>query len=297
MLPLRPLAGSTGWRPCALKAMSVRPAVIIPGMRRHVGFGMTAQRDLEAVESVRLGQRLEALGYDELWANDARLGSGLATLAAAGRGTSRIDLCVGVIPLSERTTDSIASEVALLRIPHDRLVLGVGTGSSSSLALVRDAVSELRTLLPDVRLAIAALGPRMCRLGGKIADVVLLNWASPERIAWARALIDEGARAAERPTPRVAGYVRVAIGADAEARLTAEAARYRGRPRPYTRLFDAQQVDARGIPGVATPAPRGVAALLAPYRAALDSCVVRALPADPSMEGWLAVAEAATLRS
>ncbi len=297
MLPLRPLAGSTAWRPCALKAMSVRPAVIISGMRRHLGFGMTAQRDLEAVTSTRLGQRLEALGYDELWANDGRLGSGLATLAAASGDSSRIDLCVGVIPLSERTTDSIASEVASLGISHERLVLGLGTGSSASLALVRDAVLDLRTLLPNVRLAIAALGPRMCRLGGEVADLVLLNWASPERIVWARALINEGARDAARPAPRVAGYVRVAIGADAEARLTAEAARYRGRPRPYTRLFDAQQVDALGIPGVAASAPEGVAALLEPYRTALDSCVVRALPADPSMEGWLAVAEAATLRS
>lgn len=266
-------------------------------MRRHLGFGLTAQRDLEAVGSARLGQRLEALGYDELWANDGRLGSGLATLAAAHEGTSRIDLCVGVIPLSQRTTDAIASEVASLRIPHQRLVLGVGTGSSASLALVRDAVADLRALLPDVRVAIAALGPRMCQLGGEIADVVLLNWAAPERIGWARALIDAGARAAERPAPRVAGYVRVAIGADAQARLTAEAARYRGRPRPYTRLFDAQQVDDRGIPGIATADSGAVPALLEPYRAALDSCVVRALPADPSMEGWLAVAEAATLPS
>lgn len=258
---------------------------------------MTAQRDLEAVASVRLGQRLEALGYDELWANDGRLGSGLATLAAASAGTSRIDLCVGVIPLSERTTDSIAAEVASLSIPHERLVLGLGTGSSSSLALVRGAVADLRALLPDVRLAVAALGPRMCRLGGDVADIVLLNWASPERIAWARVLIEEGARDADRATPRVAGYVRVAIGADADARLTAEADRYRGRPRPYTRLFAAQDVDSRGIPGIATAAAGDVATLLEPYRAALDSCVVRALPADPSMEGWLAIAEAATLRT
>jgi len=256
---------------------------------------MTAQRDLQAVESARLGQRLEALGYDELWANDGRLGSGLATLAAASGGTSRIDLCVGVVPLSERTPAAIASEVASLGIAHDRLILGVGTGSSSSLALVRDAVVDLRERLPDVRLAIAALGPRMCRLGGEIADTVLLNWANPERIAWARTLVDEGARTAERPAPRVAGYVRVAIGPDAGARLTAEADRYRGRPRPYTRLFDAQQVDDRGIPGIVATDPREVPDLLEPYRATLDSCVVRALPADPSMEGWLAVAEAATL--
>ena len=34
-----------------------------------------------------------------------------------------------------------------------------------------------------------------------------------------------------------------------------------------------------------------------PYRAVLDSCVVRALPAAEGVDGWLAVAEATTLRA
>jgi hypothetical protein len=93
----------------------------------------------------------------------------------------------------------------------------------------------------------------------------------------------------------VAGYVRVAIGPDAPARLTAEAERYRGRPRPYTRLLAEQEMDRRGAPGIATANPAEVRALLLPYREALDSCVVRALPASDAMDDWLAVAEAATL--
>ena len=144
-------------------------------------------------------------------------------------------------------------------------------------------------------LGIAALGPRMCTLGGESADVVLLNWAFPDRIAWARERIVAGAAAAGRPAPRAAGYVRVALGPDASARLSAEAERYRGRPRPYARHLDAQGAAQRGVPGVAATRAEHAAALLAPYRGALDSCVVRPLPAEPGPAGWLEIAEAATL--
>lgn len=266
-------------------------------MDRHLGFGITAQRDPAGVGVARLAAGLEALGYDELWANDGRLGSGLATLAMAAGKSSHLDLCLGVAPLSERGAVEIATHVDQLKIPHARLVLGVGTGSGSSLATVRDAVTELRRLLPDVRLAIAALGPRMCTLGGEIADVVLLNWSYPDRIAWSRERIAEGAATAGRPLPRVAGYVRVAIGPDAPARLAAEGERYRQRPRPYTRLLDAQDVTERGVPGVASVDPSKVPALLASYREALDSCVVRALTVEPGADGWLEIAAAATLRA
>ena len=266
-------------------------------MERHLGFGITAQRDPAGVGVARLAAGLEALGYDELWANDGRLGSGLATLAAAMGESSRLDLCLGVAPLSERTAAEIAAQVAELGIRHARLVLGVGTGAGSSLATVREAVAELRRLLPDVRVAIAALGPRMCALGGEIADVVLLNWSYPDRIAWSRERIAEGVATAGRPMPRVAGYVRVAIGPDAPARLAAEGERYRARPRPYTRLLDAQDTTKRGVPGVAVVDATKVSALLATYREALDSCVVRALTAEPGADGWLAIAAAATLRA
>jgi alkanesulfonate monooxygenase SsuD/methylene tetrahydromethanopterin reductase-like flavin-dependent oxidoreductase (luciferase family) len=280
----------------AAETTSLRPPVIIAGVQAHLGFGITAQRDPAGVGVASLAIGLEALGYDELWANDGRLGSGLATLAEAATSTERIDLCLGVAPLSERTAAAIAAEVELLRLPHARLVLGVGTGSGRSLAVARDAVAELRRLLPEVRLCIAALGPGMCALGGEVADVVLLNWVFPDRIAWSRERIALGAAAA-RPMPRVAGYVRVAIGADAPARLAAEGERYRTRPRLYERQFDAQDTAQRGFPGVAAVDPAHVPELLAPYREALDSCVVRALTAEPGVAAWLETAAAANLRA
>src|ERR1700722_6437225 len=52
--------------------------------------------------------------------------------------------------------------------------------------------------LPPAPFYLAALGPQMRRLAGKTADGVLLNWATPERIAASRARVDEGAARAGR---------------------------------------------------------------------------------------------------
>lgn len=261
----------------------------------RLGFGLVGRTAETAAELATLGSELERLDYDEIWVNDGRTRSALDTLAVLGAGTTRLDFCVGVTPLDERPAAWIAERVAALGLPHDRLVLGVGSGGSSSLDLVRDGVAELRRLLPDARVAVSALGPRMCRLAGEVADVVLLNWTFPERVAWARERIAEGATRGGHAAPRVAGYVRVAVGVDAVERLETEAAKYARRPRSYAVLFADQGAGEHDWPGVAAALPEQVPALLRPYRASLDSCVVRGLPVHDSLDGWLDVARAATL--
>lgn len=264
------------------------------GGPRRLGFGLVARSPAEAAELAGLGEQLERLGFDELWSNDNAARSGLATLAAAASGARHIELGIGVAPLSDKTPRQLADEVMALGVPRERLILGVGTGSGSSLDVVRRGVAELRELLPDVRLCVAALGPRMCELGGEVADVVLLNWAYPDRIAWARERIAHGAARAGRTVPVIASYVRVALGPDSGERLHAEANRYRNRPRPYTRLFEAQAADEEHVPGIAAVDPAAVPALLAPYHSALDTCVVRALPATRSVDELRAIARAAS---
>lgn len=254
-------------------------------MERRYGFGITAA-DRPGLE--RLGAEIEALGYDELWANDTRRGSGPATLAACGRGARSIDLCVGVIGLSERGPRQIAAEIEQLDLPRARLVLGVGSGSSRSLALVEDGLAELRGLLPGVRLAVAAVGPGMLRLAGRVADVVLLNWAGPFRVAASRELIEAGAAEAGRASPRVAAYVRVAVGPGAQDRLQSAVEGYASAP-----FYAAQIAEQRtGLIGVACEDLDDLPAAVAPYRVALDSCVIRALPDGDDVDAWLAVARA-----
>ena len=258
----------------------------------RLAFGVAAA-PREGTE--RLGRAVESLGYDELWANDTRRGAGLATLATAAAGTARLRLAVGVIALSERGPERIAAEVATAvadGLPRDRLVLGLGSGASRSLALVRGGVAAVRALLPDVPIAVAAVGPRMCALGGAVADVVLLNWSLPEHVATQRGWIADGAAAGGRAVPEVAAYVRVAVGPGAEDRLRGEMERYARHSPAYTTIFGAQA----GLVGVAADDAGGVREGLAAYRALLDVCVVRALPDGDGIGDWLRVAQAAADR-
>ncbi len=73
---------------------------------------------------------------------------------------------VGVVALSEQTPATIAERVHGAAIPVERLTVGVGSGASRSLDRVRMGVAELRNLLPDHEIAVAAVGPRMARLAG-----------------------------------------------------------------------------------------------------------------------------------
>ena len=258
--------------------------------RRRIGFGIRAKPERPGLD--RLGAVVEGLGYDELWSNDPGSASGLATLAACARGARRIHLAVGVIALSDRDPDSIVNEAHSLGLPLDRLVIGLGAGSSSSLALVRDGVRSLRELLPGIGVCVAAMGPRMLDLAGEVADVVLLNWILPDRIRWSRDRIAEGAARTGRDAPRVAAYVRVAVGPGSAERLAREAERYRRSTPAYAAAFAAQQIDDSAI-GIAVDDRRAVPELLAPYRETLDTCVVRGLPPTDDVDAWLEVAEAA----
>ena len=240
-----------------------------------------------------LGVALEELGYDELWSNHVRAASGLETLAAVARATRRLRLAVGVVPLSESAPRDVASLVLASGLSPDRLTVGVGSGSERSLDAVRDGVAELRGLLPGFAIGLAAVGPRMAALGGEVADVVLLNWIGPRLAAERRGVVLAAARAVRRDAPRVAAYVRVAVGPGAEARLTTAQARYAGRGDSYRLVIREQESRGEAPVGIAGTDPGGVADALAGYWSGLDTVVVRGLPADDALESWLAVARAA----
>ncbi len=227
---------------------------------------------------------LEELGYGEVWVNDTRGGDGLATLAALARDTRRLRLGLGVVALSEHSPAAIARRLSTAGLPLDRLTLGVGAGSSASLALVRDGVAELRALLPGLPIAVAAVGPRMLRLAGEAADAVVATWARPERVPWIREQVAAGGG-----TPRLVLYVRAAVGPGAASRLRDEMDRYASYGRHYARAFEAQPDGLVGI-AVESGDPADVAAALAPYRSVADTVVVRAIPTENTAEAWLEVA-------
>ncbi|MGH7300465.1 MAG: LLM class flavin-dependent oxidoreductase, partial [Candidatus Rokuibacteriota bacterium] len=163
-------------------------------------------------EIIRASAReAEALGYSSFWVNHPGPVDGLGALAHAAAETRRLDLGVGVIPLHTRGPESIIEGVGGHALAPGRLLLGVGSPNPEALRRVRDGVAALRAKL-STRVIVAALGPKMCRLAGEVADGVLFNWLTPEYAKRSAELVRAGAAAAKRPVPKLYAYVRVALG-------------------------------------------------------------------------------------
>jgi alkanesulfonate monooxygenase SsuD/methylene tetrahydromethanopterin reductase-like flavin-dependent oxidoreductase (luciferase family) len=237
-------------------------------------FGVTAGLDPAVAEP--LAGRCAMLGYQSMWSSDIPQASGLDTLASFASSVPGIELGVAVLPLDRHTPDQIARRIEELGLPRERLRVGVGAGlSERPLTTMREAVPELRRALPDVKLVLAAMGPRMCALAGAAFDGAFLNWMTPDAAAQAREHVHAGARDAGRRPPPVLGYVRTSVGADAAERLTKDEAFYRDFHQGYRRHFDRLGVEP-GTVGVATESAYVAQEELARYTA-LDVVVVRAL--------------------
>ena len=241
-----------------------------------------------------LARTAEALGYRALFLPEIAGRDAFAALTGLAGETGALLLGTGVVPMTSRAPHVTAMGVATV---HERsggrAILGLGTGPArrGALGALEAQVAELRGLLsPDgglsLRLAtpvpvwIAALGPRSVALAGRIADGVLLNWCTPERVVEARDAVRVGAEAAGRDPDAItiAAYVRGSLGAHPEAALSAlraAAGEYASYP-AYARQFAAM--------GLADEAAAAGAAHLAGAPQAVPEALVRAvcLPDDPA---------------
>ncbi|MGZ4149928.1 MAG: LLM class flavin-dependent oxidoreductase, partial [Actinomycetota bacterium] len=106
-----------------------------------------------------------------------------------------------------------------------------------------DGQARELSLVPEhpVPIWISALGPRAVRLAGEVADGVLLNWCTPERVARAVVGVREGAEEAGRDPAEVTlgVYVRASLGDGSGLDLARRAAgEYASYP-AYARQFAA----------------------------------------------------------
>ena len=233
------------------------------------GYGLTVGGRREVLpwhEVLLMAETAEETGYEAIFLPEIRAREAFATLSGFAAATSDIRLGSGVVPIRSRDPVRMAMGAATLQDVSDgRFVLGLG--SDEPLDETRRYVETLRRLLGgtgapstatedgldpidlarldpvEVPLYLAALGPRMTTLAGEIADGVLLNWCTPERVAEARRQVAEGAGRAGRD-PRsvaVAVYVRACLGHDddhAMAVLRETAGQYAAME-PYRRQFEA----------------------------------------------------------
>ncbi|HEX6230955.1 MAG TPA: LLM class flavin-dependent oxidoreductase [Actinomycetota bacterium] len=233
-------------------------------VRQPAGTAFAIRDALPWADLAAIVRAAEASGYTALFLPEIFGRDALVTLGALAGETRDLLLGTGVVPMRSRTPLLAAMAAATV---HERsggrLLLGVGTGPPRPGALeeFRRYVVTLRSLLrggavgrrgSEVRLALApgseipiwvsAMGPRAFRLAGEVADGALLNWCPPERVAFARGLIAEGAEAAGRDPAAVtvAVYVRSWVGEDlvgAMSALRAAAAEYASYP-AYRRQFE-----------------------------------------------------------
>jgi alkanesulfonate monooxygenase SsuD/methylene tetrahydromethanopterin reductase-like flavin-dependent oxidoreductase (luciferase family) len=251
-------------------------------------FGVAAGLDPEV--AAPLAARCQELGYASIWSNDTPLASGLETLAAFAEAAPDLDLGV-TMALDRSSPADIAGDLERLALPRERLWIAIGAGlSEKPLTRMRAARAELRDALSGVRVVLAAMGPKMCRLAGEEYDGAFLNWVTPEFSGSSRELVEAGAAEVNREPPPVFGYVRTGIGADATERLAKEEAFYRELHDGYRNHF-ARLGEPEGTVGVAAPDASSAQQALAAYQA-LDVVVVRAL-ASATTEAMTALAEAA----
>lgn len=257
------------------------------------GFGIPATPDLERARTI--AAECENLGYSSIWSNDTPGGDGIATAHTMLAATKSLRVGVGVVAFDRRPAGEVTALLKSQNIPLDRFVLGVGAGGSNRpRRTVGQAIRTLRHEFgAELTLGVAAMGPRMCRLAGELADLVLLNWMLPERIRWADPLIASGEEErTEQTRVERAAYVRVALGEDVRL-IGEEAARYNHFP-AYRRHFAAMAAPLNEV-GVAGD-PDRILLALAGYDRVLDEVVVRALPTHDTIESTLAVAKAAAPR-
>jgi alkanesulfonate monooxygenase SsuD/methylene tetrahydromethanopterin reductase-like flavin-dependent oxidoreductase (luciferase family) len=253
------------------------------------GFGVAAGLDPEVAGP--LAARCAELGYGSLWSNDHPGALGLETLKVFDQAAPGLELGVAVMALDRHQPADINAQIERLGLDRERLWIGVGAGfGAKPLTAMREALPELRRQLPGVRIVLAAMGPKMCGLAGSSYDGAFFNWMTPEFAASARLDVEAGASEVGHQPPPVFGYVRVAVGDDAAARLAKEESFYRDLHAGYRNHFD-RLGEPEGTVGVAAADREQTQSLLAAYEA-LDVTVVRGL-ASATIEAMTALAEAA----
>jgi len=208
----------------------------------------------------------EELGYTAVFLPEIGGRDAFAALTGLAAETRDLRLGTGIVPMTSRSLQLTAMGAATV---HERsggrAVLGIGTGPAVPGALdrLRSHVLSIRRLLDGEAVEheggtlslsldvgaepppvwISALGDRAMRLAGEVADGVILNWCTPERVAAASGHIRRAASAAGRDPAAItiAVYVRGSVGGDgvsAREALAAASSQYVRYP-AYLRQFRA----------------------------------------------------------
>jgi 5,10-methylenetetrahydromethanopterin reductase len=226
----------------------------------------------EIIASARLA---DDLGYSTLWVLDSHLlfHEVYTLLGALAVSTKKVRLGTAVTnPLTRHPTVTAAAFATLADLSGGRASLGISIGDSAlksmnletaKMSVLAETVALCRSLMagetvsfgqgksarlhhlgPRVPIYVAATGPKMLALAGRIADgVILMNGVAPALIDEAVGIVREG----ERSVGRQRGSVDIAVWAACH-------------PSPQAVKFNVARAILRNIPGATDDLTRKAAA-------------------------------------
>lgn len=229
-------------------------------MRIGIWNGVVASEDSSLAAVIERCRKAEAAGFATAWVTHIFGNDAIVALALAGQATSRIELGSFVVPTYPRHPVAMAQQaltaavatggrLALgLGLSHQMLIEGVlGLDYSKPLRHIREYLSVLMPLLegqpvqfrgeeyrvaarlavpgaqrPDV--IVAALGPQMLTLAGRMADGTGTWMCGPKYLETVVVpTITSAAREAGRKAPRIIAAFPIAVAANGEAAKAAAA--------------------------------------------------------------------------
>jgi len=237
------------------------------------GVGLFPTEPLQKM--IQLARLSEELGFSHVWIGDSHLiwREAYVNMAAAALNTSTIKLGTGVTNPLTRHPSVVASAYATLEeLAPGRFILGIGLGDSSvetmgmkpaKLGYFEQTIQEMRDLLAGkeveletgkirlkhpsknkIPIYIAASGPKMLELSGRIADgIIVLVGVADEYLRQAKEKIAAGAKATGRKLSDIhlVLWVPCAVSDKAPAKdaVKAHVARVVAHPQPY--VLDAKE--------------------------------------------------------
>lgn len=214
-------------------------------------FSLRLNNDLPIPQYIALAQAAEAAGFDQFWvSNDLFLRSVPVILTAVAQATTHIAIGTCVVnPYTIHPAEIAMMAATLDEISGGRFNLGIAAGGAEllkwvhitpehPLAATRRAIAQINAMLsggttdewtPEaylrftprrrVPIYLGAMGPKMLRLAGAVADGVLPLLFPPEHFATVRPLVAAGAAVAGRSMENIdlAACIWVSLSDDARA--------------------------------------------------------------------------------
>ncbi len=220
-------------------------------------LGLGISEDLPVAVQQHLATHVEGAGFASLWTNEASGRDALLLCQAWAAVTTDLDVGVGVLPMWTRSPAQLAMACATLQeASGGRFLLGLGVSHPATMgpwhgATVERPLTASRELLtilaqleagersdvdgevlssrrfrltispqpPRTRRYLAAMGPRMLELAGRLAGGTLLNWAGSDEVERAGGIVRGAAVSAGRDPAdlEVASYVRIAVADERDA--------------------------------------------------------------------------------